>query len=100
MNPVGIDVVVLGILSGLRPATSQVAVFALLRSPAAVRSLLAFCIAGLLASFLVGMLVVFAFDGVGTAIGHSTFSGVFTVVAGVAAIGFASGIARGGNAEA
>ena len=92
----GIDVVVLGILSGLRPATSQVAVFALLRSPSAVRSLLAFCIAGLLASFLVGMLVVFAFDGVGTAIGHSTFSGVFTVVAGVASIGFAAGIVRGG----
>ncbi len=88
--------VVLGILSGLRPATSQVAVFALLRSPTAVRSLLAFCIAGLLSSLLVGLLVVFAFDGVGTAVGHSTFSAVFTIVAGVAAIGFSAGIARGG----
>jgi hypothetical protein len=93
---VGIDVLVLGILSGLRPATSQVAVFALLRAPGAVRALLAFCIAGLLASLLVGLLVVFAFDGVGSAIGHSTFSSGFTLVAGVASIGFAAGIARNG----
>ena len=93
----GIDVLVLGVLSGLRPATSQVAVFALLRAPAAVRSLLAFCVAGLLASFIVGMLVVFAFGGAGDVIGHSTFAGVFTIIAGVASLGFAAGIARGGE---
>jgi hypothetical protein len=95
-DPVSIEVLVLGVLSGLRPATSQVAVFALLRAPAAVRSLLAFCIAGLFASFVVGLLVVFAFGGAGSAIGHSTFSSVFTLVAGVASLGFAAGIARNG----
>jgi hypothetical protein len=93
---VGLEVLVLGIISGVRPATSQAAVFALLRTPTAVRALLAFCVAGLLASFAVGLVVVFAFGGAGAAVGRSTFSAVFAFVAGVASLGFAAGIARGG----
>ena len=71
----GLEVLVLGVISGLRPATSQAAVFALLRAPAAARSLLAFSVAGLIASITVGLIVVLAFGGAGSLVGRSTFSG-------------------------
>jgi hypothetical protein len=93
---VGLEVVVLGVISGLRPATSQAAVIALLRTPAAARSLLAFTVGGFVVSMAVGVVVVVAFHGAGTVVGRSTFSGLFSLVAGVAAIGFAAGVQRGG----
>ena len=92
----GLEVLVLGVISGLRPATSQAAVFALLRSPAAARSLLAFSVAGLIASITIGLIVILAFGGAGSVVGRSTFSAVFDLLAGVAALGFAAGVARGG----
>ena len=91
----GFDVLVLGVVSGIRPATSQAAVIALLRTPTAARSLLAFTVAGFVASVAVGLVVVVAFKGAGSAVGRSTFSAVFSLVAGVAAIGFAAGVQRG-----
>ena len=91
-----IDVLVLGVVSGVRPATSQAAVIALLRTPAAARSLLAFTVAGFVASVAVGAVVVLVFQGAGTAVGRSTFSGLFSLLAGVAAISFAAGVRRGG----
>ena len=42
------------------------------------------------------MLVVVAFGGVGGALGRSDFAAVFDVIAGVAAVGFAAGVERGG----
>ncbi len=92
----GLEVLVLGVISGLRPATSQAAVFALLRAPAAARSLLAFSVAGLIASITIGLIVILAFGGAGSLVGRSTFSALFALLAGVASLGFAAGIARGG----
>src|SRR4051812_4706711 len=71
------------------------AVVALLRAPAAARTLLAFVVAGLSASAMVGLVVIVAFNGAATAVGGSTFSGLFDLVAGVAALGFAVGVERG-----
>ena len=88
------EVLVLGALSGMRPSTSQAAVIALLRAPAATRTLLAFIVAGMVSSVLLGLVVIIAFKGAGSNIGHSTFSGVFDVIAGVAALGFAFGLAQ------
>jgi hypothetical protein len=89
-------VLVLGLISALRPATSHAAVFALLRAPAAARALLVFAAAGLAASMLVGLLAVGVLNGAGGAFGHSTFAAVFDLLAGVAALGFAVGVQRGG----
>src|SRR4051794_28202024 len=90
------EVIVLGLISGLRPATSQAAVFALLRSPSAARGLLAFAAAGFVASVLIGLIAVGAMAGAGGVLGHSKFTAAFDVVAGVAALGFAAGVRRGG----
>jgi hypothetical protein len=91
-----VEVILLGFLSGLRPATSQAAVFALLRAPAAARTLLAFSVTGLLFSIVIGLIGVGALDGAGNAFGRSKFTDVFDIVAGVAALGFAAGVQRGG----
>src|SRR4051812_24591359 len=90
------EVIVLGLISALRPATSQAAVFALLRAPAAARTLLVFAAAGLTVSMLVGLIGVGALNGAGGVFGHSTVADVFNLLAGVAALGFAVGIQRGG----
>src|SRR3954463_10762862 len=90
------EVIVLGLISGLRPAPSQAAVFALLRSPSAARGLLAFAAAGLVASVLIGLIAVGAMDGAGGVFGHSKFTAAFDVVAGVAALAFAAGGGRRG----
>jgi len=91
-----LEVLVLGVISAVRPATSQAAVFALLRAPAAARALLAFTLAGLAVSVAVGVVVVVAFGGAGSLVGRSSFSAVFDLLAGIAAIGFAAGVRRGG----
>ena len=89
------EIIVLGVLSAVRPATSQAAVIALLRAPAPRRTLMAFIVAGLAASITVGGLVVVAFGGAGAALGHSSLAAVFDLLAGVAALGFAAGLQRG-----
>lgn len=90
------EVIVLGVISALRPATSHAAVFALVRAPAAARTLLVFAAAGLTASMLVGLLGVGALSGAGGAFGQSTVAAAFDLLAGVAALGFAVGVQRGG----
>jgi hypothetical protein len=89
------EVLILGMVSALRPATSQAALFALLKAPAAGRSLLAFCFAGIVVSVGLGMLVVVGFNGAGVSRGESTGAALFDLIAGVAALGFAAGVQRG-----
>ena len=88
------EVIVLGLISAARPATSQAAVFALLRAPGAARTLLAFAVAGFVVSVLVGSIILGALDGAGGHFGHSRVAAAFDVLAGVAAIGFAAGVRR------
>jgi hypothetical protein len=92
---VNAEILALGVLSGVRPATSQAAVIALLRAPAPRRTLLAFTVAGLAASVAVGGVVIIAFGGAGEALGHSSLAAIFDLVAGVAALAFAAGLQRG-----
>ncbi|MDA0160405.1 GAP family protein [Solirubrobacter ginsenosidimutans] len=89
------ELLALGVLSALRPATSQAAVVALLRAPDARRLLLAFTLTGLIVSIAVGTLIVVAFDGAGNAFGRSSFAAAFDVLAGVAALAFAAGVKQG-----
>lgn len=89
------DVLILGVLSGLRPATSTAAVVALLRAPDPRRTLLAFTVAGLLVSLAIGTVAVVAFGGVGRSVGGDRFEAVVYIVAGAASLGFAGAIARG-----
>ena len=90
-----LDVLVLGVISGLRPATSQAAVVALLRTPDPRRRLLFFVVAGFTVSTAVGLLCVLAFHGATVDLGGSTFTAVFDLVAGVAALAFAFGYNQG-----
>ena len=90
-----LDVLVLGVISGLRPATSQAAVVALLRTPDPRRTLLSFVVAGFAMSMAFGLLCVLAFHGAKVNLGGSTFTAVFNVVAGVAALAFAYGYHQG-----
>ena len=89
------EIIVLGVLSAVRPATSQAAVIALLRAPAPRRTLMAFTVAGLAASMAVGGLIVVAFGGAGDALGHSSLAAVIDLIAGIAALAFAAGLQRG-----
>ena len=90
-----LDVLVLGVISGLRPATSQAAVVALLRLSDPRRRLLFFVVAGFAWSMAFGLLCVLAFHGATVNLGGSTFTAVFNVVAGVAALAFAYGYRQG-----
>jgi hypothetical protein len=92
---VGIEVLVLGVISALRPATSQAAVFALLKAPSARRSLLAFSFAGIVVSVAIGLALVLVLGGTVPRRGRSTFSSVLDLIAGVAALSFAIGVRRG-----
>ena len=95
MNRRYMEVIVLGLISALRPASSQVAVLALLRAPAAPRTLLVFTAAGFVFSVLVGLLGVSVLDDADRVFRHSTFHAAFNLAAGVAALGFAAGVQRG-----
>jgi Sap, sulfolipid-1-addressing protein len=92
---VSFEVLVLAVISGLRPATSQAAVVALLKSPDPRRTLLFFTVAGFAASMAIGLLLVLAFHGARVGLGGSTFTAVFNLVAGVVALAFAVGYRRG-----
>ena len=90
-----LEVLALGVISGLRPATSQAAVVALLRTPDPRRTLLFFVVAGFMVSTAFGLLCVLAFHGATVNLGGSTFTAVFDLVAGVAALAFAFGYNQG-----
>ena len=90
-----LETLVLGVISGLRPATSQAAVVALLKTPDPRRTLLFFTVAGFTASTAIGLLLVLAFHGARVGLGGSTFTAVFYLVAGVMALAFAVGYRRG-----
>ncbi|MDA0171473.1 GAP family protein [Solirubrobacter taibaiensis] len=90
-----LEVLILGLISAVRPATSQAAVLALLRSATARRSLLTFTLTGFVVSVGIGLVVVIGFGGAQKTAGESTFAAVFDLVAGVAALGFAVGVQRG-----
>ena len=90
-----IETFALGVVSGLRPATSQAAVIALLKTPDPRRALLFFLVAGFLWSMAVGLVLVLAFHGARVTLGGSTFTALFDLVAGVAALAFAIGYHQG-----
>ena len=85
----------LGVVSGLRPATSQAAVIALLKTPDPRRRLLFFLVAGFVWSMAVGLVLVLAFHGARVSLGGSTFTALVDLIAGVAALGFALGYRQG-----
>ena len=86
----------LGVLSGLRPATAQAAVIALLRAPSPRRMLATYCVVGFVWCMAVGVVVIAVFDGVGSQFGRnrSDFTAVVDLLAGFAALGFAFGVER------
>src|SRR3954469_15972895 len=90
-----LEVLVLGLLSGLRPGTSLAAVLVLLEQPRSQRLLVIFTVAGLAWSWMIGLVVVGGFNGVNVAVGGSTFTAVLDVAFGAAALGFAAGLHRG-----
>ena len=90
-----IEVLALGVISGLRPATSQAAVVALLKTRDPRRRLLFFLVAGFATSMAVGLLFVLAFHGARVNLGGSTFTAAFDLIAGVAALAFAVGYRQG-----
>ena len=90
-----LEALVLGLFSGLRPGTSLAAVLVLLKTSRPQRPLLFFIAAGFASSWVIGMLVVAVFDGVGIALGGSTFTAVLDVAFGAAALGFAAGMQQG-----
>jgi len=93
--PVSIEVIILGLFSGLRPGTSTVAVLALLKSREPARGLLFFTVAGFVFTWSIGVLVVFGFHGADRAIGGSTLASVLDIVLGAAAIVLAASLHRG-----
>jgi hypothetical protein len=90
-----LEALALGLLSGLRPGTSLAALLVLLKTPEPRRPLLFFTAAGFASSWLIGVLVVWAFHGANVALGGSTFTDVLDVAFGAAALGFAAGLQRG-----
>ena len=90
-----IETFALGVVSGLRPATAQAAVIALLKTPDPRRTLVFFIVAGFTSSVAVGLVLVLAFHGARVNFGGSTFTALFDLVAGVAALAFAYGYHEG-----
>lgn len=90
-----LEVLVLGLFSGLRPGTSLAAVLTLLKTSQPQRPLLFFIAAGFASSWAIGLLVVAVFNGANVAFGGSTFTAVLDVAFGAAALGFAAGLQRG-----
>jgi hypothetical protein len=88
-------ILLLAVISGLRPSTSQAAVLALLRTRDPRRTLLAFLLTGFTVSVAIGLLLVLVFQGAQTGLGASTFTDVFDLVAGVASLAFAFGYRQG-----
>jgi Sap-like sulfolipid-1-addressing protein len=92
---VSLEILALGLISGLRPATSQAGVVALLKAPEPRRTLLFFTVAGFTASVVIGALVLLLFHGARVTVGASTFAALFDLLAGVAALILAALYRRG-----
>jgi hypothetical protein len=90
-----LEVLVLGLLSGLRPGTSLAAVVMLLKTARPQRLLLFFTAAGLLSSWAIGLIVVGVLHGANVAVGGSAFTAALDVAFGAAALWFAAGLQRG-----
>jgi hypothetical protein len=90
-----LETLVLGVISGLRPATSQAAVVALLKTPDPRRTLLFFLVTGFATSMLIGLVLVLVLHGARVNLGGSTFTALFDLVAGVAALAYAIGYRQG-----
>jgi hypothetical protein len=90
-----LEVLVLGLFSGLRPGTSLAAVLVLLKAHEPQRPLLFFTAAGFAASWVIGLLVVALFHGADVALGGSTLTAILDVAFGAAALGFAAGLHQG-----
>ena len=90
-----LEIFVLGVISALRPATSQAALVALLKTPDPRRALLFFLVAGFAASMLIGLVLVLVLHGARVNLGGSTFTALFDLVAGVAAIAYATASRQG-----
>lgn len=93
--PTTVEMILLGLFSGLRPGTSTVAVLALLKGHKPARALLFFTVAGFVFIWVIGVLVVLAFHGADRAAGGSTLSSLLDVALGAAAVGFGVGMHRG-----
>ena len=93
--PAIVEVIVLGLFSGLRPGTGTVAVLALLKAREPARGLLFFTVAGFVFTWSIGVLVVLGFHGADVALGDSTLASVLDIVLGGAALVLAAGIHRG-----
>ena len=89
-----VEVIALALLNAVRP-TAFAAVYALLSSSRPRRSLLAFTLSSFLFSATVGILVVTALHGVRVETGKSTVYSIVALTGGVAALGFAAGMAAG-----
>jgi hypothetical protein len=89
-----VEIIVLGLANALRP-TSLAAAYALLRTREPRRLLTAFIVAGSAFSVATGILVVSIIHGAQFRHGTSTFDALVNLVAGVAALGFAVGLAQG-----
>ena len=92
INP---EVLVLGLLSGLRPGTSLAAVLVLLKTSRPQRPLLFFIAAGFASTWAIGMAVVGLLHGADVAVGGSTVTAVVEIALGGAALGYAAGLQRG-----
>jgi Sap-like sulfolipid-1-addressing protein len=94
-----LEAVILALASAVRPSTSLAAVYALLstRRPRVLLAVFAAC--GFAVSTGFGVLVVAVLHGVNLPGGESRFTDIVDLVAGVAALGFASGIWFGSGME-
>jgi hypothetical protein len=90
---VSIEIIILALASALRP-TSLAAAYALLATRQH-RLLVAFVLAGFPFSTVIGIIVVAAINGAQLRHGTSTFDAIVNLIAGVAALGFAAGLAQG-----
>lgn len=90
-----LEVIILGLFSGLRPGTSIAAVLALLKARRPARGLLFFTVAGFVSTWATGVLVVLGFHGANVALGDSTLASVLDIALGSAALGLVAGMHRG-----
>ncbi len=87
------EVIVLAFASALRPA-GVAALYALLSASHPGRALIAYVVAGFTFSVAIGVLVVVAFGGADVRFG-GTVEHLVELLAGIAALGFAAGVAAG-----
>ena len=89
-----LEALALAVVCAIRP-TALASVYALLSSSTPERPLAAYAIAGLASSAISGAIVVLVLHGVRLDTGTSTVNAVIELAGGVAALGFAVGIATG-----